>query len=223
MLEIGARTGFVEAFTHASEAGSRIEGLATSIGAVLVAEACNTGFEPLLRPDTPALRRSRLSWVKHNYMRAETLSAANAKLVAAQNEIAWARAWGGGAVASADGLRFVVPVRTVHAGPNPRYFGQGRGVTWYNLMSDQFTRLNGIVVPGTLRDSLSLLALVLEQETPLEPVEIITDTGAYTDVIFGIFWLLGFPFSPRLADIGGARFWRIERKAHDGPLDGLLP
>ena len=138
VLEIEARTGFVDAFTHASEAGSRIGGLGTSISAVLIAEACNTGFEPLVRPDIPALRRSRLSWIKHNYLRAETLVAANAKLVAAQNGIALAQAWGGGEVASADGLRFVVPVRTMHAGPNPRYFGQGRGVTYYNLMSDQF-------------------------------------------------------------------------------------
>lgn len=27
---------------------------------MLLAEACNTGFEPLIRRDTPALRRSRL-------------------------------------------------------------------------------------------------------------------------------------------------------------------
>ena len=54
-----------------------------------------------------------------------------------------------------------------------------------------------------------LLSIVLEQETELEPTEIMTDTGAYTDVIFGIFWLLVYQFSPRIADIGGARFWRI--------------
>jgi len=35
--------------------------------------------------------------------------------VAAQAAIPLARAWGGGDVASADGLRFVVPVRTVVA------------------------------------------------------------------------------------------------------------
>ena len=61
----------------------------------------------------------------------------------------------------------MVPVRTVHAGPNPKYFGMGYGVTYYNLTSDQFTGLNGIVVPGTLRDSLVLLAVVLEQQTEL--------------------------------------------------------
>jgi TnpA family transposase len=169
----------------------------------------------------PALRRSRLSWVKQNFVRAETLTAANAALVAAQNEIELARAWGGGEVASADGLRFVVPIRTIHAGPNPRYFGRERGVTWYNLASDQYTGLNAITVPGTLRDSLNLLALVLEQETDLSPVEIMSDTAGYTDAIFGVFHLLGYQFSPRIADVGGTRFWRVDPKANYGVLDEL--
>ena len=221
LLEIDARTGFAGAFTHASEAEARAQDLTTTLCAVLLAEACNTGLEPLVRPDAPSLRRSRMSWVRQNYLRAETLTQANARLVAAQNGIDLARRWGGGDVASADGLRFVVPVRTIHAGPNPKYFGPERGVTYYNLVSDQFTGLNAITVPGTLRDSLVLLSVVLEQETALEPTEIMTDTGAYTDVIFGIFWLLGYQFSPRIADIGGARFWRIDPAADYGPLDKL--
>ncbi|WP_429726234.1 Tn3 family transposase [Acinetobacter baumannii] len=35
--------------------------------------------------------------------------------------------WGGGEVASADGMRFVTPVKTVNSGPNRKYFGSGRG------------------------------------------------------------------------------------------------
>ncbi len=221
LLEVHARTGFADGFTHASEGGARAGDVATSLCAVLLAEACNTGFEPLVRRDTPALRRTRLSWVRQNYIRAETLTRANAALVAAQNRVPLAQAWGGGDVASADGLRFVVPIRTIHAGPNPRYFGQERGVTFYNLVSDQFTGLHGITVPGTLRDSLTLLSVVLEQQTELQPVEIMSDTGAYTDTIFGIFHLLGYQFSPRLADVGGARFWRVDPKADYGPLDAI--
>ncbi len=237
LLDMHARTGFAAGFTHASERDARAGDLAISVCAVLLAEACNTGFEPLIplgallrnRLDTLALRRSRLSWVRQNYVRAETLTRANAALVAAQAAIPLARAWGGGDVASADGLRFVAPVRTIHSGPNPRYFGQERGVTYYNLTSDllrssapsEFTGLGGIVVPGTLRDSLTLLSVVLEQETALQPTEIMTDTGAYTDIMFGIFHLLGYQFSPRLADIGGARFWRVDPKADYGGLDGL--
>ena len=221
LLEIAARTGFAEAFTHVSEREARVADLVVSLCAVLLSGACNTGPEPLVRHDTPALRRDRLSWVNQNYIRDDTLAAANARLVSAQNQIALAQAWGGGEVASADGLRFMVPVRTVHAGPNPKYFGVGRGVTYYNLMSNQFTGLHGITVPGTLRDSLVLLAVVLEQQTELQPTQIMTDTGAYSDVVFGIFRLLGYRFSPRLADVGGTRFWRIDASADYGVLNGI--
>ena len=153
LLEIAARTGFTDAFTHVTERTARVTDLPTSLCAVLLAEACNTGPEPLIRNDVPALRCDRLFWIEQNYIRAETLIAANATLVSAQNRIPWAQAWGGGEIASADGLRFVVPIRTVHAGPHPEYFGVGRGVTWYNLMSNQFSGLNAMTVPGTLRDS----------------------------------------------------------------------
>ena len=77
------------------------------------------------------------------------------------------------------------------------------------------------MVPGTLRDSLNLLALVLEQETDLSPVEIMSDTAGYTDAIFGVFHLLGYQFSPRIADVGGARFWRVNPRANYGILDEL--
>lgn len=221
ILEVAALTGCTDSFTHVSERTARASDLNISLCAVLLSEACNTGLEPLIRSDTPALKRDRLSWVDQNYIRDDTLTAANSMLVAAQSRIKLANLWGGGEVASADGIRFVVPVRTVHAGPNPKYFGIGRGVTWYNLMSDQFSGLNDITVPGTLRDSLVLLAVVLEQQTDLQPTQIITDTGAYSDVVFGLFRLLGYRFSPRLADIGGTRFWRIDPQADYGMLNTI--
>jgi TnpA family transposase len=79
--------------------------------------------------------------------------------------------------------------------------------------------LNAITVPGTIRDSLFILAVVLEQQTELQPTQVMTDTGAYSDVIFGLFRLLGFRFCPRLADIGGTRFWRINPDADYGALN----
>ena len=221
MLEIAARTGFTTAFTHVAESKARASELTTSLCAVLLAQACNTGFEPFTSQDIASLRRDRLTWVEQNYMRDETLVDGNARLVSAQNKIALARVWGGGDVASADGMRFVVPVRTVHAAPNPKYFAMGRGVTWYNLISDQRTGLNAITVPGTLRDSLILLAVVLEQQTELQPTHIMTDTGAYSDVVFGLFRLLGYRFCPRLADVGGGRFWRIDSDADYGKLNAI--
>jgi TnpA family transposase len=221
LLEVLAWTGFAGEFRHVSEGDARVDDLDLSLCAVLLAEACNIGLEPLVRPDVPALTRGRLSWVQQNYIRAETIAKANARLVDDQAKIPLAQAWGGGEVASADGLRFVVPVRTLNAGPNPKYFNTGRGVTYYNFTSDQFTGFHAIVVPGTIRDSLFILEGLLEQETGLRPHEIMSDTAGYSDLVFGLFWLLGYQFSPRLADFGESRFWRIDAKADYGALDGL--
>lgn len=221
LLEINAHTGFADEFTHVSESNARAADLGVSICAVLLAEACNIGLEPLIKHQVPALTRHRLSWVKQNYLRAETLVKANAKLVDYQSALSLAGKWGGGEVASADGMRFVTPIRTINAGPNRKYFGSSRGITWYNFVSDQFSGFHGIVVPGTLRDSIFVLEGLLEQQTGLNPMEIMTDTAGTSDMVFGLFWLLGYQFSPRLADAGESVFWRVDKSANYGALDEL--
>ena len=198
LLEVHQWTGFADTFTHVGQGGGRVKDLALSVCAVLLAQACNIGLDPVVHAGLPALEYDRLTWVVQNYVRAETLAAANATLVDYHARCPLAQTWGQGEVASADGLRFVVPVRTLHAGTNPKYFGAGRGVTYYNFTSDQFSGFNALVVPGTLRDSLYLLEGLLEQPTGLHPHEIMTDTAGYSDLIFGLFGLLGYQFSPRL-------------------------
>ena len=90
LLEIAARTNFTTSFSHVSEKSARATGLATSLCAVLIAEACNTGVVPLVRGDVASLTRERLIWVAQNYVRDETLVAANAMLVAAQSALSLA-------------------------------------------------------------------------------------------------------------------------------------
>ncbi|MDH6291349.1 hypothetical protein M2275_006285 [Rhodococcus opacus] len=99
-----------------------------------------------------------------NYVRFDTLAAANTVLVQAQSEIGLAQEWGGGLVASVDGMRFVVPVRTIHARPNPKYFGRKRGITWLNMLNDQSAGLSAQVLRGTPRDSLHTVDVVLSQQ-----------------------------------------------------------
>ncbi|WP_237765744.1 Tn3 family transposase, partial [Enterobacter hormaechei] len=50
-------------------------------------------------------------------------------------------------------------------------------------LSDQYSGFHGIVVPGTLRDSIFVLEGLLEQQTGLNPVEIMTDTAGTSDII----------------------------------------
>jgi hypothetical protein len=139
----------------------------------------------------------------------------------AQRRIALAQAWGGGEVATADGLRFVVPVRTLNAAPNPKCFGRGHGATFFNFANDQFAGQGGVVVPGTPKDAPYLLAGLLEQWSGALPSRS-SPTAARTPTRSSVrSGCSGFRFNPRLADVGDARLWRLDRAANYGPLTGL--
>ncbi|MGH2930949.1 MAG: Tn3 family transposase, partial [Solirubrobacteraceae bacterium] len=217
LLEVHQWTGFLNAFAPLGGGKGRISDIDISVCAALIADACNIGLEPLLDRTHPGLSRDRLSWVDQNYLRAETIAAANALL---DSRLALAQKFGTGAIASVDGLRFVVPVKTINAGPNPRYFGHGSGVTYLNGVSDQLAGFFAIVIPSTIRDSLYILDGLLEHDTGLDPQIIVTDTASYSDQVFGLFSLLGYQFAPRLADIPEQRFWRIDPTADYGPFNG---
>ncbi|MFI6791639.1 Tn3 family transposase [Nonomuraea sp. NPDC050383] len=118
-------TGCLDPFAHVSgDVPSRRQDMITSVAAVLVGQAMNVGMRPMAAEGEPALALDRLYWVEQNYLRA-ALIAANAALVDHHSGLGLAKAWGGGELASADG-RFVVPVKTINAGINTKYFGKGR-------------------------------------------------------------------------------------------------
>ncbi|WP_026554682.1 Tn3 family transposase [Arthrobacter sp. 35W] len=208
LLEVHSWTGFLDAYTHIGQSKARMEDLPRSVAALLVAEACNVGLTPVIAEGHPALTRDRLGHVDANYLRTETHAAANATLIQAQGGIPVAQVWGGGLLASVDGLRFVVPVRTINAAPNPKYFGQKHGLTWFNAVNDQVAGIGATVVPGTVRDSLYVLDTILNLDGGPRPEMITSDTASYSDMVFGIFALLGYRFSPRIAALSDQRLWR---------------
>jgi TnpA family transposase len=221
LLEVSRMSSFTEECTHISVNNSRVDEIEVSLCAVIMAEACNIGLEPLIDEDSPQLTRNRLSWVQQNCIRAETIAKSNARLVDLHAKQPLSKKMGTGHIASADGIRFSCAVKTVNSGPNKKYYGPKRGLTYYNFISDQNTGFHGIIIPGTLRDSLYLLDGMQDQQTSLNIKEIMTDTADASEIIFALFWLLGYQFSPRLADIGGARFWRIDSQADYGILNDI--
>ena len=129
----------------------------------------NVGYRPIARKGAPALERSRLSHVFQNYVRPETLAAANAPLVARQAGLPLAQAWGGGMVAAVDGMRFVVPVPAAFARPNRKYFGSKRGMTWLNAINDRGMGRGAKIVSGTVRDSLHMIEVMMGQQRMGQP------------------------------------------------------
>ena len=127
--------------------------------------------------------------------------------------------WGGGHGAAIDGMRFVVPIPTIYARPNRKYFGARRGVTWLNMIRDQATGLAAKVVSGTARDSLHIIDVIFNHDPADRPDIIVTDTGSYSDIEFGLVHLLGLTYRAALADLPDQKLWRTNLDANYGSLN----
>lgn len=219
LLEVDGWTGFSKVLQHASRAEPRTKNLLVQCHASILAQACNIGLSRMAQ--VADLSYEKLAWTTRWYLREETLHAAFTRVVNFQHRQPLARAWGSGGFSSSDGQRFVAPIQTRTATAIPRYFGYGRGITAQTWTSDQFSQYGSKPTIATMRDATYVLDAILDNESDLEITEHTTDTAGYTDIVFGLFDLLGLKFMPRLRDPGAARLYRIDksiRYPHLGPL-----
>jgi TnpA family transposase len=218
---LGWCPGFLEALTSPAGGQSHLEDLDISVAACLTTQALNITYTPIAVKGVPALERHRLGYIEHTYLRAENLTAANPHLIDEQAAIGFAQALGGGLVAAIDGMRFVVPVPSAYARPNRKYFGPKRGVTWLNMINDQAFGIAAKVVSGTDRDCLHALDVIFSSGEGRRADMIVTDTGSYSDLVFGLAHLLGRQYRPALADLPDQKLWRTMAEADYGALNSL--
>ncbi len=62
-----------------------------------------------------------------------------------------------------------------------------------------------------IRDATYVLDEILDNETELTILEHTTDIAGYTNLVFGLFDLLGLQFSPRLADLADKTLYAVNK------------
>jgi TnpA family transposase len=222
LIEVDHWTGFSKTFHYAGEYEpnlSREEKL-RHLYAAIVSQACNLSLARMEKAS--GLVSEQLAYSARSYLREETLRPAITSLVNYQHHQALSQHWGGGTLSSSDGQRFPVAVKNRKAKALPRYFGYGRGLTFYTWTSDQHSQFGSRVIVSTDRDALYILDALMDNETELPLLEHTSDTAGFTDLIFGLFSLLGLQFSPRLRDIGEQRLYRTGRLAEHPIVKPLI-
>ncbi|HYT43595.1 MAG TPA: transposase, partial [Methylomirabilota bacterium] len=183
-------------------------------------QACNFGLSQMAH--IANLSYEKLAWFTTWYIREETLKLAFTTLVNYQYRQPLSAFWGDGSLASADGQRIPTAGKNRMATTLPRYFGFGRGVTLYTWTSDQYSQFGTKPVPTTTRDATYVLDEILGNESDLPISDFTVDTAGETELIFGMFGLLGLGFSPRLRDIGDQQLYRTDKTVRFRNIEPLL-
>ena len=175
LIEVDSWPGFTQLFRHAGGARSRNPDLVRYVYAAILAQVCNFGLTTMA--DIADLTYRQLAWTTDWYLREETLKAAFSALVDFQHQLPLAEAWGGGTLSSSDGQRFPVRGSAENATALPKYFGLGRGLTFYTWTSDQYSQYGSKVISSTVRDATYVLDEILDNQTDLPIIEHTTDTA----------------------------------------------
>ena len=169
LIEVDSWTGFTQFFRHAGGARSRNPDLVRHVPAAILAQACNFGLTTMA--DIADLTYRQLAGTTDWYLREETLKAAFSALVDFQHQLPLAEAWGGGTLSSSDGQRFPVRGSAENATALPKYFGLGRGLTFYTWTSDQYSQYGSKVISSTVHDATYVLDEIIDNQTDLPILE----------------------------------------------------
>lgn len=220
LVEVDTWTNFLSCFSHVGRDEVQTDEVSRHLYATILAQACNIGSSKMAQASK--LPKERLIWTNNWFLREETIKAGINCLVDHQFALPLAQFFGGGTLSSSDGQRFPVPVKARNATALPRYFGYRSGVTLYSWTSDQFSQYGSKVMPATVRDAPYVLDAICDNETELEILEHTTDTAGYTELVFGLFDLLGMKFSPRIRDIGDQRLYRVDPDTSYGAVESAV-
>jgi len=219
LMEVDSWAHFTDAFLHLgarrAPSAEQARELRPALFAALLAEGTNLGLATMAR--SAGFKEHQLQRVGDWYLREETVREAITRLMQYQHSLSLAGHFGDGTTSSSDGVRFGVAATALHGRHQPRYFGVKRGVTLISHVSDQGSQFWVDVVNCQMRESTYVLDGLLYQDTfPIK--EHYTDTGGYSELIFGCFELLGYRFAPRIKDLPDQALYRMQR--HGGQVAG---
>jgi TnpA family transposase len=87
------------------------------------------------------------------------------------------------------------------------------------VFNDRAFGIGHKIVAGTDRDCVHAIDLFFSSGGASLPEVLITDTGSYSDLVFGIAQLLGVDYRPALADLPDQKGWRADAGADYGGLN----
>jgi TnpA family transposase/adenosyl cobinamide kinase/adenosyl cobinamide phosphate guanylyltransferase len=223
LMEVNRWTPFTQELTHLTgrrpPSAEREAATLPALLAVLVAEATNLGLATMA--NSSGIPLHELEAVYDWYFREETLRAAIHHLITYHGTLPLTPLFGDGKTSSSDGIRFGMAASDLSGRHLPRYFGRRRGLTLYNHVNNRGEHYWVDVVNCTMREATYVLDGLLYQDAP-EIKEHYTDTAGYTDLIFGLFTLLGFRFAPRFRDLPDQTLYRARKGADYGVLAPTL-
>ncbi|MBT4522438.1 MAG: Tn3 family transposase [Halieaceae bacterium] len=195
-------TGFIECFRHVLGTQSKNRVYEQDLLAILVGNATNQGTYGISQISDRSYEQ--LSTIQANYLRSETIEAANDCINNATARLPIFKHYNiqeDVVHASADGQKFEAKRDTFKTRYSSKYFGTQKGVSALSLIVNH-AATNAKIIGANEHESHYIFDLLFNNTSEVKPDVLSTDTHGVNHVNFALLDLFGYSFAPRYAQPG---------------------
>ncbi len=214
-------SSFLSVFEHVLGRHTQKPAESKSLIACLIAWGTNLGIGRMAHVSD--LSFNQLSTVSENFVRLETLDAANEIVSNHIAKLSIFRHYNIENVlhSSSDGQKFETTRETINARHSPKYFGLKKGIVSYSLVTNHVP-VNAEVIGAHDHESHYVFDLLHNNTTDIQSEIHSTDTHGANQVNFAILHLFGYQFAPRYRDIYSVVSKTLHGFKKPSQYDGLL-
>ncbi len=197
---VAANTGFLSSFTHVLDRYVKQEPDSSEFLACIVGMGTNMGLGRMA--EVSGLSHSAMMTTARNYLRLETLQAANDAITnaIAQEPVFHLYDIQDVIHSSSDGQRMETQINTINARHSSKYFGLQKGVSAYTLVANHVP-INAKIIGTHEHESHYVFDLLHNNTSDIKPERHSTDTHGTNQVNFWILHAFGYHFAPRYRDL----------------------
>lgn len=183
------------------------------LNAAITGHATNLGLYGISK-NAQGISPDKLRHTSNWYLTTDNLKNANEMIINKHQEYWLTELFGDGKKSSSDGQRFVLNKKSPLGSFHPRYFGAvDRGFSVYTHVSNQLSVFSTQIISCGLREASYVLDGLLDNQSLIRPTEHSTDTHGFTEILFGLMFLLGISFQPHFRDLKDQQLYCLDRKS----------
>ena len=112
---------------------------------------------------------------------------------------------------SSDGQKVEVGVDSLNANYSYKYFGQSKGASAYTFIDERHFLFHSTVISSPEKEAAYVIDGLMHNDVVKSDIHS-TDTGGYTEMLFGVMHLLGFSYAPRIKNFSEQQRYSFRRR-----------
>ena len=112
---------------------------------------------------------------------------------------------------SSDGQKFEVGVDSLHASYSFKYLGADKGVSAYTFIDMRNFLYHSLIISVAEHEAHYVIDGLMHNDVVKSDIHS-TDTGGYSEILFGAMHLLGFAFAPRIKNFGKCKLYAFQKR-----------